>query len=186
MNIAEKGGGLKGKIIAVMSVVAPIIVALNIVLTSHGNIDKAEKQNEIFADNFTELVRIADEIVGATREGGMPKALAYVRENKERAEKAVKNLRGVCDYFENLNVPRELKDELTAVRASLPAMRSFLAKYERMFQTVMLEKEFLGYVKDMSESAEELEKNGNFIFAEQEFMREVKRLKSRRQGLTCL
>ncbi|MDE6726584.1 MAG: hypothetical protein K2J80_01435, partial [Oscillospiraceae bacterium] len=144
------------------------------------------KQNDILANSFTELMRIVDEIIDAKNTGGMPKALAFVRDNKARASEAVKNLRGVCDYFEKVKVPGKLKGELAAVRAGIPDMRRFLDKYENMFREVMLESEFLGYVREMSESVSFLEGDGNFIIAEQEFMRKLKRLKSRKGGLMWL
>ena len=113
----------------------------------------------------------------------MPKTLTCVRENKERAVKAVDNLRGVCDYFEKVKVPGKLKVKLTAVRAEIPDMRLFLDKYENMFGDVMLESEFKGYVREMSEAATSmLENEGGFIIAEQEFMRELKRLDDNRKG----
>lgn len=177
---------MKKKLITVISTVAPLVIALVLVMISFGNINKAEKQNEIFAENFTELLRIVDEITETHSKNGMPKTLAYVRENKERAVKAVENLRGVCDYFERVTVPGALKDELEDVRVCIPAMRSFLDKYENMFHGVMLESEFKGYVHEMSASAKVLEESGNFIFAEQEFMRKLDRLKSRKGGLTWL
>lgn len=163
-----------------------VVMALVLFTVSRGNIKKAEAQNEIMAESFTELVRIADEIVTANREGGMPKALAFVRDNESRAAKAVESLRGVCDYFEKVTVPRSLKDELEKVRAAIPAMRDFLDKYENMFHGVMLESEFKAYVSAMSESVSGLEGDGGFIIAEQEFMRKLKRLKSREGGLIWL
>lgn len=162
------------------------MLAFVLVMISFGNIKKAEKQNDILADNFTELLRIADEIVDANRTGGMPKTLTYVRENKDRAVKAVENLRGVCDYFEKVTVPGKLKGKLEKVRAGIPDMRRFLDRYENMFHDVMLESEFKGYVSEMSESASALKEDGNFIIAEQEFMRELKRLKGGRGGLMWL
>lgn len=162
------------------------MLAFVLVMISFGNIKKAEKQNDILADNFTELLRIADEIVDANRTGGMPKTLTYVRENKDRAVKAVENLRGVCDYFEKVTVPGKLKGKLEKVRAGIPDMRRFLDRYENMFHDVMLESEFKGYVSEMSEAASSLKEDGNFIIAEQEFMRELKRLKGGRGGLMWL
>lgn len=173
---------MKKKLISVLSTVLVFVAAFVLFMISNSNINKAQKQNDIFADNFTELARIVNEMTAANRDGGMPKTLAYVRENKERAVRAVENLRGVCDYFEKLNVPEALKDELAAVRAGIPDMRRFLDKYENMFHGVMLESEFKAYVSEMSRSVEALEKEGSFVIAEQEFMRELNRLKSRRKG----
>lgn len=174
------------KRVSIISTAVSLLLALVLVLISHGNISKAEKQNEIMAHNFTELMRIVDEIVGAHNEGGMPKALAFVRDNKDRAAEAVKNLRRVCDYFEKVKVPGNLKDELEKVRAGIPDMRRFLDKYENMFHGVMLESEFLGYVREMSESVSFLEGDGNFILAEQAFMRKLKKLRGRKGGLIWL
>ena len=177
---------MKKKAITIISSAAPFVMALVLILISSGNINKATKQNEILADNFTELVRIVDEITTAFRDGGMPKTLEFVRDNKERAAKAVEELRGVCDYFEKITVPGALKDKLEAVRAGIPAMRDFLDKYENMFHAVMLEREFKEYVSEMSASVSELENEGSFIIAEQAFMRELNRLNSRKKGLMWL
>lgn len=165
------------KTVSILSTVGAIVLGLVLFLISQGNIKKAEKQNEIFADNFTELMKITEEIVDSYRAGGMPKALAFVRDNKERAANAVANLRGVCDYFEKVNVPKKLKAKLENVRAGIPDMRMFLDKYENMFRGVMLESEFKGYVSEMSNAASALKEDGNFIIAEQEFIRELSRLR---------
>lgn len=174
------------KLKSVISIAAAVLLAIIPVVISQHNISKAEKQNDILAENFTELVRIAGEIADTYRANGMPKTLTFVRENKGRAVKAVENLRGVCDYFEKVKVPRKLKDELAKVRAGIPDMRNFLDKYENMFQDVMLESEFKAYVSEMSKSVSALQESGSFIIAEQEFMRAMKRLRGRKGGLMWL
>lgn len=176
------------KLISILSGIGSVVLAFVLFMISHSNIKKAEKQNDILAENFTELTRIANEIVEANRAGGMPKTLMCVRENKDRAVKAVENLRGVCDYFEKVKVPNKLKDELAKVRAGIPDMRNFLDKYENMFQDVMLESEFKTYVFEMSDSVSALGESGSFIIAEQELMRELNRLRERggRGGLMRL
>lgn len=172
---------------AILSAILAVLLAIIPIAATERNVKRAERQNSIFAENFTELLKIADEIVSAKREGGMPKALSCVRENEQRAVKAVRELRGVCDYFEKLSVPKSLKSKLEKVRETLPAMRGFLDKYENMFHGVMLESEFVGYVGEMSAAAEAMGEDGGFIFAEQEFMREMKRQQERtRNGLVWL
>lgn len=162
----------KKKLISIASTALAIIMSITMALVSHNNIKKAENMNTLLAKNFTELLKIVDEIVEAKKTGGAPKMLTYVRENKPRAETAVKNLRLVCDYYEKLHVPKSLRDELAEVRTHIPAMRTFLDKYENMFHEVMLEREFMEFVGEMSDSAEGI----YFISAEQEFMRELTRL----------
>lgn len=172
---------------AVLSTILAALLAIIPIAATESNVKRAERQNSIFAENFTELTKIANEIVSAKREGGMPKALSCVRENEQRAIKAVRELRGVCDYFEKLSVPKSLKSKLEKVRETLPAMRNFLDRYENMFHGVMLESEFIGYVGEMSAAAEAMGEDGGFIVAEQEFMREMKRQRERtRNGLVWL
>lgn len=171
----------------ILSAILAVLLAIIPIAATEHNVKKSERQNRIFAENLTELTKIANEIVNAKREGGMPKALSCVRENEQRAIKAVRELRGVCDYFEKLSVPKSLKSKLEKVRETLPAMRGFLDRYENMFHGVMLESEFVGYVGEMSAAAEAMAENGGFIVAEQEFMREMKRLHERtRNGLVWL
>lgn len=165
------------KTIPILSTVGAIVLGLVVFLISNGNIKKAEKQNEILAENFAEMLKITEEIVDSYRAGGMPQTLTFVRENKDRAVKTVENLRGVCDYFEKVKVPKKLKVRLENVRAGIPDMRRFLDKYENMFHGVMLESEFKGYVGEMSKAASALKEEGSFIVAEQEFMRELSRLR---------
>lgn len=164
---------------AVLSAILAALLAIIPIAATESNVKKAERQNSIFAENLTELTKIADEIVTAKREGGMPRALSCVRENEQRALNAVRELRGVCDYFEKLSVPKSLKSKLEKVRETLPAMRGFLDKYENMFHGVMLESELVGYVGEMSAAAEAAMEDGGFIVAEQEFMRELKRQQER-------
>ncbi len=168
----------KKKLISIASTVLAVIMGVTMALVSHNNIKKAENMNTLFAENLTELLKIADEIVDANK-SGRPNVLNFVRENKSRAVEAVNNLRTVCDYFEKVNVPKSLKDELVAVRTGIPAMRTFLDKYENMFHDVMLESEFLSYVHEMSVSVTALQDDGSFIYAEQNFMRKLKSLRQR-------
>lgn len=166
----------KKKLISIASTAVAIIIGITMALVSHNNIKKAENMNSLFAESLTELVKISNEIVAANK-GGRPNVLNFVRENKSRAVKAVNDLRTVCDYFEKVKVPKSLKDELAAVRKGIPAMRTFLDKYENMFHEVMLESEFLSYVHEMSVSVSALQDDGSFIYAEQDFMRKLKRLR---------
>lgn len=168
----------KKKSISIATTAVAVIMGIAMALISHNNIKKAENMNTLFAENLTELLKIADEIVEANK-GGRPNVLNCVRENKPRAVEAVNNLRTVCDYFEKVNVPKSLKDELVAVRTGIPAMRNFLDKYENMFHEVMLESEFLSYVHEMSVSVSALQDDGSFIYAEQSFMRKLKNLQQR-------
>lgn len=169
----------KMKLVSIIASSMGLVLWLVTALVSQYNIKTAEKQNDIFAENFTEMLRIVDEITDTYKASGMPKALSFVRENKNRAVKAVNGVRSVCDYFETVTVPGALKDELEKVRATLPEMRRFLDKYENMFHEVMLESEFKAYVREMTESLSAFEENGGFIIAEQDFMRELEWLKDR-------
>lgn len=166
----------KKKLISIGVTAVSVIVAIAMVFVSHNNIKKAEDMNTLFAENLAELGSIASEIVAANK-SGKPNLLNFVRETKPRAEEAVSSLRKVCDYFEKVNVPKSLKDELVSVRAGIPAMRRFLDKYENMFHEVMLESEFMSYVHEMTVAVSELEDEGSFIYAEQRFMRKLQQLR---------
>lgn len=157
------------------------MIAFVLFMVSHGNIKKAEENNELLAVNFTELGRVLEDITG-----GRPQMLASVRENKTRAVNAVNNLRKVCDYFEKVKVPGNLKTELAEVRASIPGFRRFLDKFENMFQDVMLESEFRSYVNELSDVVGTLTDENGFLLAEQRFMRKLKQLGDRRGGLMWL
>lgn len=157
------------------------MIAFVLFMVSHGNIKKAEENNELLAVNFTELGRVLEDIAG-----GRPQMLASVRENKTRAVNAVNNLRKVCDYFEKVKVPGNLKTELAEVRASIPGFRRFLDKFENMFQDVMLESEFRSYVNELSDVVGTLTDENGFLLAEQRFMRKLKQLGDRRGGLMWL
>lgn len=163
----------KSAVFSILSVVVSAIVAVTLFMISHGNIKKAEENNELLAVNFTEIFRVLKDIANA---GGRPQMLASVAENKPTAVKAVNELRSVCDYFENVKVPGALKTELTEVRAAIPVFRRFLDKFENMFQDVMLESEFKAYVHESSVAAETLADENGFLMAEQRFMRKLKRL----------
>lgn len=173
----------KKTIIPILSVICSFLTAFVLFMISRGNIKKAEKYNELLAVNFAELAVVLEDIAGA---GGRPQMLASVLENKPRAVKAVNNLREVCDYFEKVKVPGNLKTELIEVRAAIPGFRRFLDKYENMFQDVMLESEFIAYVNDMGDSVEAITDDNGFIMAEQRFMKKMKRLKDSRRGLMWL
>ncbi len=164
----------KKKLVSIVTTAVAIIIGIAMVLVSHNNIKTAEKNNSLLADNFTELLKITEEILDAKKTGGAPRMLNYVRENKTRAVNAVNNVRSVCDYFEKVKVPKSLKNELAEVREGIPAMRTFLDKYENMFHEVMLESEFMSYVGEMSGSAES---SAGFVAAEQKFMRKLKSLR---------
>lgn len=171
----------KRTLISTLSSVGAILIAFVLFMVSHGNIKKAEENNELLAVNFTELGRVLEDITG-----GRPQMLASVRENKTRAVNAVNNLRKVCDYFEKVKVPGNLKTELAEVRASIPGFRRFLDKFENMFQDVMLESEFRSYVNELSDVVGTLTDENGFLLAEQRFMRKLKQLGDRRGGLMWL
>lgn len=173
----------KRTLISTLSAVGAILIAFVLFMISRENIKKAEKYNELLAVNFVELGMVLEDIAGA---GGRPQMLASVRENKPRALNAVNNLREVCDFFEMVKVPGNLKTELAEVRAAIPSMRRFLDKYENMFQDVTLESEFIAYVNEMSNSVEAIAGDNSFIMAEQRFMRKMKRLDDRKGGLMWL
>lgn len=104
--------------------------------------------------------------------------LSYAISSKPRATEAANKLRGACDYFEKVRVPGALKDELAAVRAAVPEMRSFADSFEAMFGGVMLESEFMSAVEQMGLRAERLIARDGFAYAEASFMKELNRLDS--------
>lgn len=169
----------KKKLTSIISTVVAVALGLAMFLLTDGHIKKTKSVHEQMAAGFSEMRTLLSELMDAGTAGGMPAMLSYARSNKPRATEATNKLRAACDYFEKLRVPSSLKDELKAVRAGIPEMRSFADSFDAMFGGVMLESEFESAVADMGTRAERLVAADGFAQAEANFIKELNRLTSR-------
>lgn len=164
----------------ISSIVSLIIAIVLFFGVSQHNIKKAERQNEIFAEGLSDMLRITEEMAQACRES-RSKMMVYIVENKDSAKAAIEKVRGVCRYFENVKVPKALKTELEKVQGCIPDMRRFLDKYEEIFDMTSID-DLKRRINEMTDTLDALGRDGGFILAEQEFMRELEhqRLYSRK------
>lgn len=170
----------KKKLTSIISTVVAIALGLTAFLLTDGHIKKTKSVHDEMVAGFSEMRTLLSELMDAGRSGGMPEMLSYARSSKPRATEAANKLRAACDYFEKLRVPSSLKDELKAVRAGIPEMRSFADAFDAMFGGVMLESEFESAVADMATRAERLVAADGFAQAEADFIKELNRLNSRK------
>lgn len=166
-----------------MSSVIALALGFAMAMISHSHVEKARKMHEQIVAGVSEMSAMIKELKSASEQGGAPQMLSYARQNKPRAKEAADKLRGACDYFQKVHVPSGLKDELKAVRAAIPEMRSFADSFEAMFGGVMTESEFESAAMEVARRAEKLTASDGFAQAEANFMRELNRLKSRKRFL---
>lgn len=165
---------------SIISALISIALGLTMFFLHEGHMKKARETHSRLAAGISEMGTMMNELVDAANRGGAPEMLSYARNNKPRAAEAANKLRGACDYFEKVRVPGALKDELAAVRAGIPEMRSFADSFEAMFGGVMLESEFVSAAEQMGLRAERLVASDGFAYAEAKFMKELNRLDSQR------
>lgn len=170
----------KKKLGSLLSGVAALALGFIIAMISHSHVEKAKKMHDQIVSGVSEMSAMLKDLVAANEHGGAPQMLSYARQNKPRATEAANKIRKACDYFQKVHVPSSLKDELKAVRAAIPEMRSFADSFEAMFGGVMTESEFESAALEMGRRAERLVASDGFAQAEANFMKELNRLKSRK------
>lgn len=171
----------KKKLTSILSSVVAIALGVAMAMISNGHVKKAKSVHEQLAAGIREMSVMINDLAAAKNSGGAPEMLAYARQNKARATAAADKIRQSCDYFQKVRVPSALKDELKAVRAAIPEMRSFADSFEAIFGGVMTESEFNSAVMAMGTRAERLLASDGFAQAESNFIKELNRLKSRRR-----
>lgn len=165
---------------SIISALVSIVLGLTMFLLHEGHMKKAREAHSRLAAGISEMNTMMNELLDAAKRGGTPEMLSYARNNKPRATEAANKMRKSCDYFEKVRVPGSLKDELAAVRAGIPEMRSFADSFEAMFGGVMIESEFMSAAEQMAIRAERLVASDGFAVAEAKFMTELNRLNSKR------
>lgn len=166
------------KLTSILSTVVALALTLGTILLTSSHVKKAESMHEQMAAGVSEMSVMLRELVEAKEQGGTSRMLSYARQNKPRATEAANKLRKACDYFQKVHVPSSLKDELKAVKAGIPEMRSFADSFEAMFGGVMTESEFESAAVEMGRYAERLAASDGFAVAEAKFMAELHRLNS--------
>lgn len=166
---------------SIISALVSIALGLTMFFIHDGHMKKARETHSRLAAGISEMSTMMSELVDAANRGGAPEMLSYARNNKPRAAEAANKIRKSCDYFEKVRVPGALKDELKAVRAAIPEMRSFADSFEAMFGGAMIESEFMSAAEQMAIRAERLVASDGFAQAEAKFMVELNRLNSKRR-----
>ena len=168
------------KLLSIISTAAAIVLALVMILLSEHNIKTARNNDELLDSGMDEIFALTD---GMSESGNMPHTLEYLRQNRERAQKAINDIRSVCDYYEKVTVPNKLRNQLTKVRAGIPAMRRFLDSYEKFFNST-LESEFRENAIIAADLVDGMRES--FYIAEKEFITQMNELRHRKQGLLWL
>lgn len=165
---------------SIISALVSIALGLTMFFIHNGHMKKVRAAHSQLAAGISEMSTMLTELLDARNSGGAPEMLSYARNNKPRATEAADKIRKTCDYFQKVRVPGALKDELAAVKAGIPEMRSFADSFEAMFGGVMIESEFVSAAELMGQRAERLVASDGFAYAEANFMQELYRLDKRR------
>lgn len=171
----------KKKLTSLIATLVGVAIALGAILITDSHVKKARSMHELIVAGISDMSAMLKDLVAENNRGGAPQMLSYARQNKPRATEAADKIRKACDYFQKVHVPSSLKDELKAVKAGIPEMRSFADAFEAMFGGAMTESEFESAALEMGRRAERLVASDGFAYAEANFMSELNRLKSRRR-----
>ena len=118
-------------VMGIISAVVGIGAALIAIFATRGHINETHK----YYDSYQNGMGVLSEIVSGFDTRSTAECMYYIAEIRGEAAAAISDIRGAVDYFEELKVPKKLKDEHNAVLEEIVHERDFLDKIERVFSS---------------------------------------------------
>lgn len=118
-------------VMGIISAVVGVGAALIVIFATRGHINETHK----YYDSYKNGMDALSEIVSGFSARSTAESMYYIVEVRGEAAKAISDIREAVDYFEELNVPKKLKDEHNAVLDEIVYERDFLNKIERVFSS---------------------------------------------------
>lgn len=143
----------KKRLTGIVTAVIMTLVSLVSVFVTHKHLNDTRDMHKLYNDSIHTLSSLVSGLGGKS----VPERLTQVRLAEPQAKKAIADIHGVLDYFEDLKVPDKMQSELDEVKAAIASEREFMDKMERFF-AARLPDELSGAAYEAGEAAG-LEKN---------------------------